>query len=272
MNNVVGVSFKPNGKIYFFKGNNLVINDGDKVLVDTDRGLQIATVIIANIINKEVVEDMKDVVRVADRNDIKVFEKNRIDALAALEKARMISKNLNLNMNILDANYTFDRNQLLFYFLADGRVDFRDMAKELASIYRTRIELRQIGVRDKAKEISGIGQCGRELCCSSFLKDFMDSVTINMAKNQNIALNPSKINGQCGRLLCCLNYEDDVYTENREGMPNIGDVVNTDKGEGKVIALDILKRSYTVILNDDNNTRYDVILPSRCDECGKCSK
>ena len=149
-------------------------------------------------------------------------------------------------MNILDAHFTLDRNQLLFYFVSDSRVDFREMAKELAYIYKTRIELRQIGIRDKAKEVSGIGQCGRELCCASFLKDNLDSVTITMAKNQNIALNPSKINGQCGRLLCCLNYEDEVYTVNREGMPNIGDEVQTSDGKGRVVSVDILKRSYVV--------------------------
>ncbi len=271
MNNVVGVSFKPNGKIYFFSSNGLDIKDGDVVIVDTEKGQQLANVIMANILNKEVIPDMKNVIRIATKADINVFEKNKADAMKALTKAKEIAESLDLNMNILDANYTLDRSQLLFYFLADGRVDFRDMAKELAAIYKTRIELRQIGVRDKAKEVSGIGQCGRELCCSCFLKDFMESVTINMAKNQNISLNPSKINGQCGRLLCCLNYEDDVYTENRNGMPNIGEEVDTDKGHGKVISLDILKRTYTVLLDDENDTKYEVVLPSKCDECEKCS-
>lgn len=246
MNKVVGVSFKQNSKIYFFNDNGVIIKDGDMVIVDTERGLQLGYVIANDIMNKEVNDEMRKVLRVANSKDVNVFEKNKLDAQNALVKAREIAKNLELNMNIIDATYTFDRNQLLFYFVSESRIDFREMAKQLAFIYKTRIELRQVGVRDKAKNVSGIGQCGRELCCSCFLKDNLDSVTINMAKNQNIALNPSKINGQCGRLLCCLNYEDDVYTENREGMPNIGDIVSTPNGDGKVISIDILKRNYVV--------------------------
>jgi len=156
-----------------------------------------------------------------------------------------------LKMKIIDASYTFDRDKLIFRFLADNRVDFRELAKDLAAKYKVRIELRQIGVRDKAKEISGIGPCGRELCCSCFLNNFIDTVSINMAKNQNIALNPNKINGQCGRLLCCLNYEDDVYTENRKDLPNVGDVVKTPNGEGKVVSIDILNKSYVVNVPDE---------------------
>ncbi len=246
MKKVVGVSFKGNSKIYFFDSNDIVINDNDMVIVDTERGLQLGNVIANDIMNREVTEDMKKVVRIATKKDIKVFQDNDIDAQGALKDAKRIAKKLGLSMNILDAHFTLDRNQLLFYFVSDSRVDFREMAKELAYIYKTRIELRQIGIRDKAKEVSGIGQCGRELCCASFLKDNLDSVTITMAKNQNIALNPSKINGQCGRLLCCLNYEDEVYTVNREGMPNIGDEVQTSDGKGRVVSVDILKRSYVV--------------------------
>ena len=146
----------------------------------------------------------------------------------------------------------------MFYFLADNRVDFRDLAKELASIYKTRIELRQIGVRDKAKEISGVGLCGRELCCSSFLCD-LDSVTINMAKNQNLSLNPSKINGLCGRLLCCLKYEDDLYTYNRKDMPNVGDIVSTIKGDGKVLSVDIPRRKFIVEVPKEGNLELSLI-------------
>lgn len=268
MNKVVGVYFGTNSKVYFFDSNGLDLKDGMNVIVETERGQQLGTVLIGDIKNKEVISDMKPILRIANIEDKKVFEKNKVDSFKALEKARKIASKLDLNMNLIDATYTFDRNQLLFFFLSDQRVDFREMAKELASIYRTRIELRQIGVRDKAKVVSGIGQCGRELCCSCFLHDSMESVTINMAKNQNIALNPSKINGQCGRLLCCLNYEDDVYTENKIGMPNIGDEVDTVKGRGKVVSLDILKRSY--IVNVPEIGRVDVLLESKCDKCGKC--
>lgn len=270
MNSVVGVYFKPNGRIYFFNRNGVSLNNGDKVIVETERGLQLGTVLMGDIKNKEVLKNMANVVRIATKSDVSIYEKNLKDADKALIKARQIAEKNKLSMNILEASYTFDRNQLLFYFLADSRVDFREMAKELASIYKTRIELRQIGVRDKAREVSGIGQCGRELCCSCFLKDSMESVTINMAKNQNIALNPNKINGQCGRLLCCLNYEDEVYTEHRKDMPNIGDEVDTDSGKGKVVSLDILNKSYTVNVPDEG--KVIVSLKSKCDECGKCSK
>ena len=161
-------------------------------------------------------------------------------------------------MNMLEASYTLNRSQLLIMFVSDNRVDFRELAKELASIYKTRIELRQIGVRDKAKEISGIGQCGRALCCASFLKKSIDSVSISMAKNQGLSLNPNKINGQCGRLLCCLNYEDELYSENRENMPSIGEEIKTDKGNGKVVSLDILNRKYTVNIPDEGQVEIQL--------------
>ena len=148
-------------------------------------------------------------------------------------------------MSLIDANYTFDRDKLIIRFLADNRIDFRDLVKELASIYKVRIELRQIGVRDKAKEVSGCGICGQKLCCSRFLKD-LDAVSITMAKNQNLSLNPNKINGVCGRLLCCLNYEDENYKECRKCLPEIGDKIKTEEGTGTVIGLDILSKSYTV--------------------------
>lgn len=258
MSKVAGVSFNQNSKVYFFDDNELEIKDGDMVIVDTERGLQLGKVIANNIMNREVDDTMKKVIRVANSKDISIAQKNEVDAQNALVKAREIAKKLDLSMNIIDANYTFDRNQLLFYFVSESRVDFREMAKQLAFIYKTRIELRQVGVRDKAKSVSGIGQCGRELCCSCFLKDNLDSVTINMAKNQNIALNPSKINGQCGRLLCCLNYEDDVYTENRKGMPNVGDDVTTPNGNGKVVSIDILNRSYVVNVPEEGRVQIDL--------------
>lgn len=270
MNRVVGVFFEQKSKVYFFSSNGLALKNGMIVIVETERGQQLGTVLTDNIKNKEVTPDMKPILRIASNSDKKVFHKNKSDAEKALVKAKQIASKLKLNMNLIDASYTFDRNQLLFFFLSDQRVDFREMAKELASIYRTRIELRQIGVRDKAKVVSGVGQCGRELCCSCFLRDSMESVTINMAKNQNLALNPNKINGQCGRLLCCLNYEDDVYSENRKGMPNIGEEVITDKGKGKVISLDILKRSY--IVSVPNEGKVEIVLESVCDTCGKCNK
>ena len=171
------------------------------------------------------------------------------DANDSINKCKELIKKYNLKMRLLDAVYTFDRSQLLFRFLADERVDFRKLARELGSYYKTRIELRQVGIRDKARVIGGIGPCGRPMCCSSFLNSF-ETVTISMAKNQMLALNPSKINGACGRLLCCLNYENDTYTFYKTEIPDIGDTVQINKSQGKVVALNILKRNYTVLTDE----------------------
>ena len=188
---------------------------------------------------------MKTIERIATDEDYDNYVSNMGQAKKALDKAREFVKELELDMNILDAVYTLDKKQLLFNFIADERVDFRELAKKLAGVYKTRIELRQIGARDKARTISGLGVCGRELCCSSFLTH-IDSVTMNMAKNQNIALNPTKINGNCGRLLCCLSYEDEEYARCQKGMPSVGQTIKTDFGSGKVVSVDILKRKYKV--------------------------
>ena len=212
MKEAIGITFKPKGRVYYFDFNDLELKLGDKVIVETDKGLQFAEVStnLKNINEKNLGTPLKKIIRIASKEDFKQYDKNIKEASTALLEAKKIAKNLELDMQILDASYTFDRNQLIFNFLADGRIDFRELAKKLAQIYHTRIELRQIGVRDKAKEIGGLGPCGRPLCCNTFLTDFA-SVSINMAKNQYIALNPTKINGVCGRLLCCLNYEDEVY-------------------------------------------------------------
>ena len=270
MNNIVAVSFKENGKLYFFDAGKLKLDENALVVVETERGLQLGKVIVNKIRNVEYLEDIKKIIRIANFKDIKRFEINKKDAYNAMIKAKSIASDYSLNMNFIDASYTLDRSQLIFFFLSDQRVDFRDLAKELAAIYKTRIELRQIGVRDKAKDVGGVGQCGKVLCCASFLNQFPDSVSINMAKNQNLTLNPTKINGQCGRLLCCLTYEDDIYTENREGMPLVGDKVKTEKGEGIVTSVDILKRSYVVNVEDEG--KVVVNLGSKCDACGKCNK
>lgn len=249
MNNVAGVLFDGNSKVIFYNTNGLDLIENEYVVLKTERGLEVALLLFSNIQNREVTDDMPIIVRMANNGDINNYNKNKVDSEKALIKAKKIANKLNLNMKFLNASYNLDRSQLLFNFLSENRVDFRELAKELASIYKTRIELRQIGIRDKAKEISGIGQCGRTLCCSTFLKD-LDSVSINMAKNQNISLNPNKINGQCGRLLCCLNYEDDVYTLYRNGMPTIGEEVQTEKGIGKVVSIDPLLRTYVVNVAD----------------------
>ncbi len=244
---IVGIIFNDKGKNYFFSCNNIELSKDNYVIVETERGLQYGQVVIPpyDVDDSDIGFPLKDVIRIATKNDIKQYEKNKKDATQALLKSRKLVEELKLNMRIIDASYTFDRKQLLFNFLADSRIDFRELAKKLAQIYKTRIELRQIGVRDKAKEIGGIGPCGRFLCCSTFLTDF-NSVSINMAKNQMLALNPTKINGLCGRLLCCLNYEDDVYTEMKKGMPNVGQNFKNDEVEGKVISLNLLKRTATI--------------------------
>lgn len=247
MSRVVKVSFKKHGMQYYFSAGELKLKKSDKVIVETERGIQFATIEtdIFVIDDNKLTSPLKEIVRIATKKDIDQNRRNIEDAKLALKKCRELVKKHQLNMKVLDATYTFDRDQLMFHFLADNRIDFRSLAKELASIYRTRIELRQVGVRDKAKEIGGIGLCGRCLCCSTFLYDF-DSVSINMAKNQNISLNPSKINGLCGRLLCCLNYEDECYKECRKNLPSVGKKVQTEYGEGIVKEVDVLKQKYKV--------------------------
>ena len=230
---VVGVSLKEKGKIYYFSPNNFSLKKGVTVIVETEKGIQFGKVEqeIIEISEKKIKMPLKKVVRIATKRDYQEHCKNLKDASKALIECRKQVQKLNLPMQIIDANYTFTRDQLVFRFLADNRIDFRELARVLASIYKTRIELRQVGVRDKAREIGGLAPCGRALCCSKDSYDF-DSVSINMAKNQGIALNPSKINGVCGRLLCCLKYEDETYKTYRKNLPEVGQKINTEKGEG----------------------------------------
>ena len=247
MIDVLVVSFDNNRQLAFLSPSDLNFSVGDKVVVSTENGFQLATV------KKDIYKEKKDnlvlpldkVVRKATEEDLKQFNENIKCATKALEDAKKFSKDLKLNMNFLEAFYNLDKSQLLFSFLADDRVDFRELAKKLAQKYKTRIELRQIGVRDKAKRVGGLGPCGLFLCCNSFLTDF-SSLSINMAKNQFLALNPAKINGVCGRLLCCLKYEDDVYTELRKDFPEVGEVIKINNIEGKVIEVNLLLRTYKI--------------------------
>lgn len=247
MKNVVGIKFSDSGRIYYFNPNNLEIKKDMLVLVETERGEQIGKTYLANkeIDESNLINPLKNVLRIATEKDKKIHFKNIQDAKYALKKARELIKDLNLEMNILDASFTFDKKQLLFNFTADDRIDFRELAKKLAAIYKTRIELRQIGIRDKARNIGGLGPCGRFLCCNSFLND-LNSVTINMAKNQMLALNPTKINGVCGRLLCCLAYEDDTYTNLKKDLPNVGDAYEYKGVKYKVIEVDIFTRKIKI--------------------------
>ena len=256
--NIVEVKYDYNNTTEYFKNEKLNLKKKLTVIVDTDKGIQFGKVV-------QVIDDVSsfdgaqlyNVIRIATKRDYLHYLENVKMSDDALLKCREIVADFGLNMTMLDGCYNFDRSQLLFRFIADERIDFRDLAKELGATFRTRIELRQIGIRDKAKEIGGIGPCGRLLCCSSFLKTF-DSVTINMAKNQNVSLNPSKINGVCGRLLCCLKYENDVYSDIKKDMPKIGSIVSFSGGKGKVLSIDVLKRKYTLEL--ENKDRIDISL------------
>lgn len=260
MDKIYGIVFKDGGKTYSFKSPE-DYNVNDYVIVETEKGVQFAK-ISTNIIEKDNTDNLKSILRLATDEDYQNHLKNLKDADKALKKCVQFASELNLNMKVANAQYTFDRTQLLFNFTADERVDFRELAKKLAAVYHTRIELRQIGARDKAKEVGGIGICGKKLCCSNFLNQ-IDAVSMNMAKNQNLALNPNKINGLCGRLLCCLTYEDSTYLECSKGMPSVGDEIKTQKGRGIVDSVDVLNRTCKVIINgekeviniDENNKK-----------------
>ena len=258
--NIIEVKLDYNNCSSFFRNSKFSLKKGLTVIVDTDKGLQFGTII--RIISDDKAHefdslDLGNVVRISSKKDYLHYLENNKLAENAIIKCREMVMDNNLNMTILDACYNFDRSQLLFRFVADERVDFRNLAKELGSLFKTRIELRQIGIRDKAKEIGGIGPCGRLLCCSSFLKSF-DSVTINMAKNQNVSLNPTKINGVCGRLLCCLKYENDIYSEIKKDFPKVGSHIVVDGNDGKVISVNYLKRNYIVEFSNKNKVEYDV--------------
>lgn len=255
---ICGIKFKDIGKTYYFKYEDLKLNKNLTVVVDTEKGEQFAKVVepeIDNIKNIDI-NNMKNVLRVSTKNDYNTYLRNLKDAKEALEFAKKLIVDQNIDMRVLDATFTLDRKQLTFNFIADERVDFRNLVKDIAAKYKTRIELHQMGIRDKSKEIGGLGQCGRELCCSKFLSG-METISINMAKNQNIALNPSKINGACGRLLCCLAYEDDVYSEHRKDLPKIGQNVKTPDGEGRVVNLDVLNKKYVVNIDGDKK-EYEI--------------
>lgn len=255
--NVVEVYFDNTRTSSFFRNNDLKVKVNFTVLVNTDRGIMFGKVInIFDDISQFGDLNLYDVIKITSKKDYYHYLENLKMAKVALSKCRDIVEKSDVNMSILDANYNFDRSQLLFRFVADERVDFRKLAKVLGSTFKTRIELRQIGIRDKAKEIGGIGPCGRLLCCSSFFTSF-DSVTISMAKNQNVSLNPSKINGVCGRLLCCLKYENDIYFDMKKELPKIGSMVKIPQGSGKVISINLFKKSYIVELDEKN--RVEVI-------------
>ncbi len=257
MKNIIGVRFKKLGKIYFFNPKGLRVRKGDKVIVETAQGEEYGEVMIQNrwVEDEKIVAPLKKVIRIANYKDHKHYEECRKKEKEAFGVCLQKIKEHKLDMTLTDVEYKFDNSKILFYFTADGRIDFRELVKDLAAIYKTRIELRQIGVRDEVKRIGGNGICGRELCCCSFLSDF-ETVSIKMAKEQNMSLNPSKISGNCGRLMCCLKYENDVYEEKLKNLPNIGAIVKTEDGQGEVDAIETLKERVRVKFKDNEGDGY----------------
>ena len=257
MKTIVGVKFKKPGKMYYFDPQKFQLDIGDKVIVETALGDEYGEIVVAN---KEVKEEsinneLKKVIRIATEKDKKSYEEYKKKEPEALTKCQEKIEQHGLDMKLIDAEYKFDGSKLIFYFTADGRIDFRDLVKDLAAIFKTRIELRQIGVRDEIRRVGGIGACGRKLCCCSFLGNF-ETVSIKMAKEQNISLNPSKISGCCGRLMCCLKYEQCVYEEKLKRIPKIGAIVKTNEGNGEVCGIETLKEIIKVKLNDGEESYY----------------
>ena len=262
MKNIVGVRFKKLGKIYFFNPKGLHVRKGDKVIVETAQGEEYGEVMIPNrfVEDDKIVAPLKKVIRIANGKDHRHFEECRKIEKEAFQVCFKKIKEHKLDMTLTDVECKFDNSKILFYFTADGRIDFRELVRELAAIYKTRIELRQIGVRDEVKRIGGNGVCGRELCCCTFLSNF-EAVSIKMAKEQNVSLNPSKISGNCGRLMCCLKYEDNVYAEKLKKLPRIGSIVETEDGEGVIDGIETLKERVKVKFENEEGftyKRYDV--------------
>lgn len=257
MKNIIGVRFKKLGKIYFFNPKNLKVRKGDKVIVETAQGEEYGEVMIPNrhVEDDKILQPLKKVIRIANYKDHKQFEECRRKEKEAFKVCEKKIKEHKLDMTLTDVEFKFDNSKVLFYFTADGRIDFRELVKDLAAIYKTRIELRQIGVRDQVRKIGGNGVCGRELCCCSFLNNF-ETVSIKMVKEQNISLNPAKISGNCGRLMCCLKYESEVYEEKLKRLPNVGAIVKTTDGEGEVDNVEILKEQVRVRIKDGESYTY----------------
>ena len=257
MANIIGVRFKKPGKIYFFDPDGIEIEQGKHVIVETAMGKEYGEVAIANRIipDDKLVKPLKKIIRVATNKDRKQHEENKEKEKEALKICEKKVKEHGLEMKLTDVEYKFDRSKLLFFFKADGRIDFRDLVKDLASIFKTRIELRQIGVRDEVRSLGGNGMCGRELCCCSFLGNF-EAVSIKMAKEQNISLNPAKISGNCGRLMCCLKYEQELYEEKLKRLPKVGAIVKTEDGEGEVCGVETLKEIIKVKFHDGEDTFF----------------
>ncbi len=257
MTKVIGVRFRTAGKIYYFSPGKMNIKKGDQVIVETARGVEFGNVVMGTkeVRDEEITQPLKAVIRLATGEDRRTEEKNRKKEKEAFDICLEKIRKHGLEMKLIEAEYTFDNNKVLFYFTADGRIDFRELVKDLAAVFRTRIELRQIGVRDETKIRGGVGICGRELCCHTYLSEFAP-VSIKMAKEQNLSLNPSKISGVCGRLMCCLTNEEETYEELNSRLPAVGDMVTTSEGlRGEVHSLSVLRQQVKVIVNLDNDEK-----------------
>lgn len=276
MTKVIGVRFRQAGKIYFFSPGKLEIKPQDRVIVETARGVEFGKVVTGpkEVEDDKITQPLKSVIRIANEEDYKKEEKNREKEKEAFNICLEKIRKHGLEMKLIDAEYTFDNNKVLFYFTADGRIDFRELVKDLASVFRTRIELRQIGVRDETKIRGGIGICGRPLCCHTYLSEFAP-VSIKMAKEQNLSLNPTKISGVCGRLMCCLKNEQETYEYLNKQLPNIGDQVMTPEGiKGEVQSVNVLRQLVKVIMdvNDEKEIREYKVEELKFRSRGCCRK
>ncbi len=253
MRRVIGARFKDVGKVYYFSCEEFDVNLGDDLILETSRGIEYGKCVIGMkyMDEEDLTTPLKKCIRVANKEDRDLYDENKKKEKEAFKIAQEKIRELDLKMNLVEIEYTFDNNKIIFYFIAEGRVDFRELVKILASIFKTRIELRQIGVRDEAKTVGGIGTCGRTLCCSTFLGDFT-SVSIKMAKEQDLSLNPNKISGMCGRLMCCLKYEQDTYEDVKKRMPKVGSIIETKWGKGEIIGTSILKERVKVKVKIDD--------------------
>ena len=254
---VIGVRFRKAGKVYFFDPAGMDIKTGDHVIVETARGVEFGHVVLGSreVDEKKVIQPLKPVLRMANKNDEETEKRNKQKEKEAFQICIEKIRKHDLQMKLIDAEYTFDNNKVLFYFTADGRIDFRELVKDLAAVFKTRIELRQIGVRDETKILGGVGICGRPLCCHSYLSEFIP-VSIKMAKEQNLSLNPTKISGVCGRLMCCLKNEEETYEVLNSKLPNIGDYVTTDDGlKGEVHSVNVLRQMVKVIVTVDRDEK-----------------
>lgn len=259
MGKIVGIRFKPAGKVYDFDAGAFVLNPGDSVIVETEKGLGFGTVAVPPKILEDppAEKQYKKVYRLATEADLKQLEQNGEKEKEAYAYCLECIKKLDLKMNLFAVEATFDGGRLTFFFTAEGRIDFRQLVKLLVKAYRTRIEMRQVGIRNQAKMCGGIGRCGRQLCCSTFIEKF-EPVSIRMAKEQNLSLNPTKISGQCGRLMCCLNFENQTYKEMKEKFPKIGKTVTTNGGKGKVIRQNVFNDQITVKMEDGAITEIEI--------------